>query len=225
MYKILIVEDEILIASLLQNYIENNNYKCCGIAIDFDEAIAILENKTVDLVLLDITIFGKKNGIDIGHYINKNYNIPFIYLTSHSDTNTLKSLMETNPIAYLSKPFKEIDVVTSLNLYFSNKKVDDSVFNLTIGKTIYNIKLNELIYAESDHVYTNLYFKDKKLLVRKSLTKLTKVLPENTLIRISRSIAVNSKLIHKINKNTLEINGMTFKLSESYKNNLVDLQI
>ena len=220
MYTILIVEDEILIASLIKTYLENNNYKCAGIAIDFEEATKILKRKNVDLVLLDITIFGKKNGIDLAKHINENYKIPFIYLTSHSDTNTLTTLTATKPVAYLSKPFKEIDLVTSLNLYFSNIKKDGKFFKLSVGKTIYNINLNELIYAESDHVYANLYFSDKQLLIRKSLTNLIKVLPENSLVRINRSTAVNLKLIDEINKNKIIIGEKIFKVSDSYKVNL-----
>lgn len=223
-YNILIVEDEVLIASLLKSYIENNNYKCAGIALDFDEATKILKKQNIDLVLLDITIFGQKNGIDIANYINENYNIPFMYLTSHSDRSTLTSLTATNPVTYLSKPFKEIDVITSLNLYFSNKPENEKIFNLSVGKTTYNINLEELLYAQSDHVYSNLYFKDQKLLVRKSLTKLITILPENTLIRIGRSIAANPKFINKTNKNSVELDDITFKVSDGYKSILKELK-
>lgn len=220
MYNILIVEDELLIANLLKNYIQKANCKCAGIAIDFEEAIAILEEQDIDLVLLDVTIFGDKNGIDIARKLNFTYGIPFIFLTSHSDTSTLKLITETKPVGYLSKPFKEIDVVTTLNLYFSNYTPNNDFFKLNIGKSFYNINLKELVYAKSDHVYIQLFFIDKEILIRETLGKLIENLPKNSLVRINRSIAVNPNIINKVNKSSVEIGTNTFKLSASFKHNL-----
>ena len=191
MYNILIVEDELLIANLLKKYIEEANYNCVGITIDFDETIAVLESQKIDLVLLDVTIFGDKTGIDIAKKLNFTYGIPFIFLTSHSDTATLKSITATNPVSYLSKPFKEIDVVTTLNLYFSNHK-PNKLYKLNIGKSFYNINLKELIYAKSDHVYIQLFFIDKEILIRESLSKLIENLPEKSLV--SRASSRSGKI-------------------------------
>ena len=89
---ILIVEDEILIANVIQMHIENAGYACAGIAIDYEEAIEILEKGEVDMALLDVNISGSKKGTDLAHYINATYNIPIVFLTAYSDQKTIEEI-------------------------------------------------------------------------------------------------------------------------------------
>ncbi|WP_179318704.1 response regulator transcription factor [Winogradskyella helgolandensis] len=225
MYNILIVEDEILIANLLKNYIESAGFKCCGIAIDFEEALDILgTEQTIDLVFLDVSLFGVKTGIDIANYINTKYDIPYLYLTSYNDVNTLNEITKTNPIGYLSKPFKKIDVVTALQLHFnSNKTIDVKSFKFTNGKSIYTVDLTELLYVKSEHVYSRLTFLNETLLIRQSLSSLINTFPEELLIRINKSVAINPNFINKTSGTTVEVKDEVFKLSRKFTHNLKDL--
>jgi len=221
MPNILIVEDEILIAHLLKSHLENAGFNCCGIAIDYEETIVALETKTIDFIFLDVSLFGDKNGIEIATYINGNYTIPFIFLTSYNDNNTIKEIAKTKPVGYLSKPFKEIDVVTALKLYFSTVKTDSfKSFKLIIGKTTYNIDLTKLLYVKSEHVYSRLIFLNKTLLIRESLSNLIDIFPQEILVRINRSVAINPSFIIKATGTTLEIGDEIFKLSRKYCDNI-----
>lgn len=225
MYKlnILIIEDEVLIANLTKKYITEAGYNCVGIAIDFYQAMAILKQETVDFVIIDVTLSQGESGIKIAQYINDNYSIPFMYLTSHSDFNTLQNIEKTKPVAYLSKPIKKVDLITALRLN-AEPKISKAltIFSLNLGKSTFKINLNQLVYVKSEHVYTRLFFKDQdnSLLVRSTLNNLIKLLPENTLTRINRSIAINKAYIKKVSPQSIEVDTHTFKLSEAYSTNL-----
>jgi two-component SAPR family response regulator len=86
MVRILIIEDELIIAEDMSNMLTKMGYDIVGNAMDFEEAIEILNENSYkpDLILLDITLKGAKDGIELAHEINTNYNIPFIFTTSHS---------------------------------------------------------------------------------------------------------------------------------------------
>jgi len=83
--KILIVEDEFIIAESLIQSIQGLGYECLEPERTFEDAIVAIETHHPDMIILDIGIEGDKTGIDLGHIINKRYNIPFIYLTSYTE--------------------------------------------------------------------------------------------------------------------------------------------
>lgn len=114
--RVLIVEDEPLIAEDISDFLGDINYFPAGIAYDSETALDMLINRHPDIVLLDITIEGSINGIEIAHIIRKKYNIPFVFLTSHSDKNTLDKAKLTLPYGYIVKPFNEKDLLSTLEM-------------------------------------------------------------------------------------------------------------
>ncbi|PWL30023.1 response regulator transcription factor [uncultured Roseivirga sp.] len=118
--KVLVVENEILIADDLCATLEELNYHVLEPALDYYSAIEILQTESVDIVILDIQLGGKKTGMDVAEYIRKHLNVPFIYLSSHSDQKTLELVKDTMPYGYLVKPFNAPDVQTTLAIALSN---------------------------------------------------------------------------------------------------------
>ena len=114
--RVLIVEDEPLIAEDISDFLGETNYICAGIAYDSETALDMLVNRNPDVALLDINIEGTKNGIEIAQAIRKKHNIPFIFLTSHSDKETLDKAKLTLPYGYIVKPFNENDLISSLEM-------------------------------------------------------------------------------------------------------------
>lgn len=114
--RVLIVEDEPLIAEDISDFLEEIEYTCAGIAYDSETALDMLINRHPDIVLLDITLEGMMTGIDIAHIINKKYDLPFVFLTSHSDKATLDNAKKTLPYGYIVKPFNEKDLVSTLEM-------------------------------------------------------------------------------------------------------------
>jgi len=113
--RILIVEDEFVVADSLQQLLRKRRTGPVGLAFSVSEALASIEADRPDLVLLDIMLQGERTGIDLGRQLSEQYQIPFIYVTSHSDRLTLQRAVATRPVGYLVKPFREaevLDVVT-----------------------------------------------------------------------------------------------------------------
>jgi DNA-binding NarL/FixJ family response regulator len=118
--RILIVEDEPLIAENIAMYLNNNDFSVSGIAYDDEEAFQELRANPPDAVLLDVNLESQKDGIDVAEYINNNNRIPFVYLTSYSDKTILERAKRTNPAGYIVKPFNEQTLYTTLEIALSN---------------------------------------------------------------------------------------------------------
>ena len=114
--RVLIVEDEPLIAEDISDFLGETNYICAGISYDSETALDMLINRHPDVALLDINIEGSMNGIEVAQIIRKKYNIPFIFLTSHSDKETLDKAKLTLPYGYIVKPFNEKDLISTLEM-------------------------------------------------------------------------------------------------------------
>jgi DNA-binding NarL/FixJ family response regulator len=123
-FKILIVEDEVFIAEDIKFTLEKLGYEVCSVCYDSEKAAAELYRCVPDLVMLDITIRGHKDGIQLAEMINEIHHIPFIYLTSHSDRDTLERAKHTRPRGYIVKPFKDRDLISSIEIALFNHSED-----------------------------------------------------------------------------------------------------
>lgn len=119
--KVLIVEDEPAIAQDIAAILSSNGYNVVGVAHSSTRAMDFLANRKPDIALLDISIKGDKNGIDIAHIINDKYNIPFVFLTSYADQETLAQVKRTLPYGYIVKPFKESDLAPAIEVALLRK--------------------------------------------------------------------------------------------------------
>ena len=113
--KVIIVEDEFIVAEDLRLIVEKAGNSVAGIAVSVGEAVALINLHKPGLVLLDINLEGKLTGIDLGRQLKED-DIPFIYVSASSDQKTLKAANATQPYGFLVKPFRERDVVVALDI-------------------------------------------------------------------------------------------------------------
>jgi len=113
--KVLIVEDEFVLANDLRLLLEQSGYKVSGIAASAEEATDILQKQMPDLVILDIQLEGKESGIDLAKKL-KAANIAFIYLSAFSSQKVLEQAKTTEPYGFLVKPFREQDLLVALDI-------------------------------------------------------------------------------------------------------------
>lgn len=118
--RVLIVEDEPLIAEDLAEILEQAGYRIAAIAYDSSQAIQVLNTAQLDLVLLDIDLNSDLDGIQLGGVINRQHQLPFVYLTSFADRKTIQAVKATNPMGYLVKPFDEKSLITTLEIALAN---------------------------------------------------------------------------------------------------------
>ena len=139
---ILIVEDEFIVANDLRMILEKAGHHICGIAPSVAKALAIIETKKPEWVLLDIFLKGDQTGIDLGKQLN-DLNIPFIYISANTNQAVLEAVKSTKPYGFLVKPFREQDLLVMLDIsqyhYHQNLKFTDekeSIFQKQIGLII-----------------------------------------------------------------------------------------
>ena len=118
--RILIVEDEPVIAENISMYLDNADFEVIGIAYDSLEAKDQLITNTPDAAILDVNLESEEDGIDIAGYINEKFQLPFLFLTSYSDKETLERAKKVKPSGYIVKPFNEKTLLASLEIAISN---------------------------------------------------------------------------------------------------------
>ncbi|MBL7803459.1 MAG: response regulator transcription factor [Saprospiraceae bacterium] len=118
--RVLIVEDEPLIAHDIAATLQGFDYTVAGIAPNGAKALVELQQNTPDFVLLDISLGSEPDGIQLGALIRDRFDIPFVYLSSHSDAGTLDRAKHTLPMGYLVKPFDEKGLFTTIEIALFN---------------------------------------------------------------------------------------------------------
>ena len=118
--KILVVEDDVFIAQDISEHLTSLDYWVTGVAYRAEEAYEELEKELPDLILLDINLGKGEDGISIAQHIQKEYQIPFIFLTSYSSSSVLERAKPTHPMGYIVKPFNEQDLYTSIEIGLYN---------------------------------------------------------------------------------------------------------
>lgn len=116
--KILLAEDELLIAQCLKIELELNGYAVCSFVASGEEAIEIAKEEKPDIILMDIHLSGKMDGIEAARQIVALKDIPIIFMTGYNDTNIHKKAQKINPVAYLEKPIEVYDITPIIESLF-----------------------------------------------------------------------------------------------------------
>jgi DNA-binding LytR/AlgR family response regulator len=233
--KIGVVEDELVIARTILSTLDELGYSYCGPAINYTEAMEMLETNKPDLLLLDIQLSGKKDGIDVAQKLNELYRVPFIFLTANSDAETIDRAKKVKPHAYIVKPFTKEELFAAIEIAFSNftgNRADarpqqvasyhtkDFMF-VKDGYVFRKIFFNELLYLESDANYVTLHLKSqKKVMVRSTLNDFIEQLDQKIFIRIHRSYSVNINLADDIFPTEVSVEGVKIPIGKSYREEL-----
>ncbi len=231
--KIAVVEDEMIIANEICDILEELGYDVIEPCVTYGQAIEMLEVESPDIVLLDIQLAGKKDGIDVAWVIKENYSIPFIFLTSNSDKATLDRAKELNPSAYLVKPFKQEDLYTSIELAINKfetetlnnsqkKLITDALFVKHLN-LYHKIPHQDITHLKSEHNYIEIYTKGgQKFVHRSTMGNLIKKLPKNLLHQVQRSYMVNPKYISAINSTFIVVGEDRIPIGRKYRKDLLD---
>ncbi|MBF0553274.1 MAG: response regulator [Nitrospirae bacterium] len=113
---ILVVEDEIITARDIEAKLKKLGHGVAGIASSGEEAMQKAAELTPDMILMDITLDGKMDGIEASMEIEKHQNVPIIYLTAHTDLITLHRAKVTEPHGYIVKPFTQRDLIITISM-------------------------------------------------------------------------------------------------------------
>jgi len=240
--KILIVEDELMVAANLAMILEDRGYEPYDAAGTKQEALALLENVKPDIAILDINLHGKPDGIEIGRYIKENANIPFIFLTSNSDKDTIDAAKKVTPAAYLIKPFKAEDIFAAIEIAVSNFSSDDyseevqeenleekiSVFSDSIfiksNNRYIKTAIKDITHIQALDKYVEIFTRDKKrYLVRSSLDAILHKFTPYHFIRVHKSYIINPHFLEQINGNLIVVDELEIPVGRSFRDSLIKL--
>jgi len=135
--KILIVEDESNIAIGIKSLLENLEYDVVSIATNYDDAIKYALTEEPDLILMDVNLKNSKDGIETAYKILETKYIPIVYLTGFSDEATLDRAILTNPVGYITKPFKRADLKVTIQLAL--RKIELKNKDIEVNKQYKNL--------------------------------------------------------------------------------------
>lgn len=212
--KVIIVEDDLIVADHLKMMLKRNEVNVIGIIDNVKEAIAST-NLSPDLYFIDIRLDGKETGIDLGIYLSET-NIPFIYLTANNEVAMMKSAAQTKPFAYITKPYKENDIIAMLEIYKAQFSKSIEV-KTQYGKK--QVKLNDILYFEAEGSYVKIVTLSTYYTERGTLTEFEDKFGQQ-FSRAHRSFLVNNDKIEQFNSLELYINGKAIPVSRGYKSNI-----
>ena len=222
---ILIVEDEPIIADDIEMILQKNGYTVSEIVDNSLDAIDHLEGNRPDLVLLDINIAGDRDGIWLAEQINKHYKLPFVFLTSYYDEKTLNRAKATAPRGYIVKPYDEGDLIANVHLSLakhtkSEKQEEEKFFVRDKGELI-AIQTDDILYAESDNNYSNIFTESRKFVVTHTLKSVEEKLSGKGFVRSHKSYLINFKKISSISEGFLFIGEQKLPMGRSYRDELL----
>jgi len=122
--KIMIVEDEPVLAKYIKEQLQKNGYSVAAMASKGEEAVKRVEEIQPDLVLMDIQLAGAMDGIEAAEKIHERFNIPLIYLTAFADNETLERCRITEPFGYLVKPFEPRALLSTIEITFYKHRLE-----------------------------------------------------------------------------------------------------
>lgn len=216
--KILVVEDESIVSKDIQMSLKRLGYEICGSAATGEEAAELAKTEEPDLVLMDIMLKGKLNGIETAHLIRESVDVPIIYLTAYADESTLSKAKITEPYGYIIKPFQEIDLHTSIEmaLYKHTKEQEkkkevqllytaveagekgEEIMFVRSKSSLVKLKSSEIVFVEALKDYVSIFTPKAKYVIHSTMKDIEKKLPSGTFLRVHRSYIVRLDKIKSI---------------------------
>lgn len=244
--KILIVEDEILLAQDIALRLGAMNYEVVGIKKSVTDTLEYMnENTNIDIILIDITLKGQQDGIELARIVNDIYKIPFIFLTAHADENIVQRAKVVNPYAYILKPFNDRQVSIAIELallnfskntpeknIFESQKINhsenqvmqikDSLF-LKKDHHFRRVPLSNILFIQADSNYSTIHTTSEKFVYAIVLKKIEKELPVDKFLRVHRSYIINVDNINGFEGNLLFIGTKKIPVSKAHKDRVFKL--
>lgn len=240
---ILVVEDEAIVSKDIQQSLKKLGYNVVGAAATGEKAISLAHENNPDLVLMDIMLKGDMSGIEAAEKIKEELKIPVIYLTAYADENTLAKAKVTEPYGYIIKPFKEIDLHTSIEmaLYKHSKereviKERDFLYSLVENKEsdsqgvifvksnsrLVKVSAMDILFVEALKDYVVINAGENKYTIHSTMKEIEKKLPAKDFQRIHRSYIVRLDKIVAIEQPNVVIEGgkKMLPIGGSYKDEL-----
>ncbi|MEX1002320.1 MAG: response regulator [Crocinitomicaceae bacterium] len=239
---ILVVEDESIVSKDIQHSLKKLGYNVVGSASTGERAFELAASEKPDIILMDIMLKGEMNGIETAQKIKEELQIPIIYLTAYADESTLEKAKVTEPYGYIIKPFKEVDLHTSIemalykyskekenlkarDLFYSlieNKESTDFIFVKSKSRLV-KIKTVDIYFVEALKDYVVINTLDTRYTIHSTMKDIISKLDEDNFIRVHRSFIVRLDKIASIEYLNLHLENdkKIVPIGGSFKDDLI----
>jgi DNA-binding LytR/AlgR family response regulator len=242
-YKILVVEDEILVATDIEESLEALGYEVQDSVATGLKAIEAVEKQLPSLILMDINLKGDMTGIEAATHISQNHNVPIIYLTANADLSTINEAKVALPYGYIIKPFTDKDLQTNIEIAlfkFENDmklKMESEQFNTFFDlkdheknqviihgeKGLEKINIDQVYFIQGDKDKTTIHLFDEEITSSKSLEDIRNFFPENKFIQVSENYVINAAKVFVVKHPEVIIaDKMTVITVDANRRNLLD---
>ncbi|MDN3724877.1 response regulator [Aequorivita sp. SDUM287046] len=239
--KILIIEDEMVIAANISLQFSELGYEVTGILPRGEEALSHIKIDRPDIVLLDIRLKGEMDGIETAERIHQHFDIPIIYLTANADEAHFNRAKETHPYAFISKPFKKLDLQRAIELTVErlaaeitsertkNSQETSSETHFILNDRIFvrhnekmlKIDIKDIRYIEADRNYCRIFSAEREYLLVMTLKDMDEKLPQNHFLRIHRSYIINLSQIDEVAGTHVVISKKAIPMSKDMRAELL----
>ena len=236
--RILIVEDEPLIAEDLRAHLEELGYEVCAVCDNALEAMGEVAAQRPDLLLLDINLGEGADGVQLAEKVKAKHATPFIFVTSHSDKATLERVKPLQPAGFIIKPFDENDLRAQIELALARHAsgvdataapadaqrndfvIADSIFIREKGRLV-KVAIDDIHYAEADDNYVTLFTPAKKYVITSTLGAVEGKLKSAHHLRIHRSYLVDTRRITAVEEGYVRIGAQSLPVGKTHKEALM----
>ena len=235
--KLLIIEDEFIIAESLAKWLNGLDYEVCEIADNGNDALRIYTSELPDLVLMDIHLSGKMDGVETAEKIREIKPVPLIFLTALSDAATIGRAKNAMPAAYVIKPFRRNDLKVAIEVALHNfsmthpaeftpeshpKFTPDSFYILQERIFVKNktgrfekIILDNILWIEADGSYSSIVTYNQKYFISVNISSLAEKIAHPLFLRVHRSYLVNLQKVDSFEESRLFINQTEIPVSKA----------
>ena len=231
------IEDEPIIRQEICASLEEIGYAVAGVSDNAVDGLKKVLEVLPDAVLLDIKLSGVEDGIWLAHQINKQLNIPLIFITSYSDQDTLNSVKLERPHGYVLKPFTTEALRAAIEIGLArHRTLDAALVTTATGKKLdcqnvfvktfegwTNVPVSDIEYIETGDNYTFLHLTNqKRLIIRLSLKSFVSKMQDADVLRCHRRYAINLSKIRSINQNQIKLTHDLIPIGDTFKQALFD---
>jgi DNA-binding LytR/AlgR family response regulator len=227
--KVLIVEDEALIAEDLSDSLKDFGFMVTDIAASGEACFDSIHSKPPDIVIMDIHLQGKLDGVETARILNQTHKLPFIFLTSNSDSHTVSRAIPLNPHAFISKPYNKNDLKIAIELacqkhnshVINNASCDVDVINHSIfvreGSVYRRVDVPSVLYIEAKGSYSEIVTCGKNHTLSYNLNHFTTHVKNPVFKRVHRSFIINVNKVDGLDNNSVIINRTHIPVSKQYQ--------
>lgn len=209
--KILIVEDEVLIAEYILELLSDESFNDVKMAHNKEDALLLMNEFEPSVILMDINLHGINSGIELAYKINENAVV--IFLTGQYDYELMSKALATNPESYLTKPIKKNDLIAAIQLAVLKSQMQ--TITVKDGINTLKIKLDSILYVKSDSNYIDIHASNKIYSIRMSLDAFSKEVKVSNFIRVHRSYIINKSKVTKVNSSNVFIGDEEIPISRN----------